>query len=727
MAAIISNPSGRAVSPDHWDAYYEDEPTSLRDIGVPAAERLWQIVKNNKVLIAAILAASVLLGVIATLLITPKYEASARIEISRVDNNVTAVEGVETQDQVLDAQYYETQYELLQARSLAEQVMRDGELLGTPAFAEAFGLDPSVEGYENRVVRTLLANVSIVPVGSSNLVDIRFKSPDAALSARIANDWAEAFIASNLARRFGATAEARQFLESRLAQLRERLENAERELITYGSERNLFALQSSSDGDSEETASQTLVARNLEALNQALAQATTARIAAQSAVNAANSSLQPADAAGVQPLQQQRAELAAERAKLRATAGEEYPAVVALTEQIEQLDTEISRSRRESGGAIAARYREAAATEAELRAQVNALQQEFVGQRRDSVQYNILQREVDTNRALYTALLQRYREIGVAGVGKNNIAIVDTAEVPGVPVEPNLVRNLLLALLLGGAVAGGVILLREKLDQSVRDPAQVAEVLGIPLLGSIPRSEEDDPAEDLQSKSSQLYEAYLALVSNLGFLSQAGVPKLIMVCSTQPAEGKSLSSVALAKILSERGERVLILDADMRNSGISKYLTPASREGLSEVLRGDDDWQRFVSPAAPFAFDVLSSGRHPPNAGELLVGDRFPRLLEQLSEIYDHIVIDTPPVLGLADSPMIAGAVDGVIMVIEANSGKLRMTAQALDRLEAGGGKIFGGVVTKLDNRNMPYGYGYGYGYGHSYGPGAQAEQGDDT
>ena len=165
----------------------------------------------------------------------------------------------------------------------------------------------------------------------------------------------------------------------------------------------------------------------------------------------------------------------------------------------------------------------------------------------------------------------------------------------------------------------------------------------------------------------------------------------------------------------------------MRNSGISKYLTPASREGLSEVLRGDDDWQRFVSPAAPFAFDVLSSGRHPPNAGELLVGDRFPRLLEQLSEIYDHIVIDTPPVLGLADSPMIAGAVDGVIMVIEANSGKLRMTAQALDRLEAGGGKIFGGVVTKLDNRNMPYGYGYGYGYGHSYGPGAQAEQGDDT
>ena len=711
--------------PAPYEMYYEDdEGASLRDMAVPAAERVWQTVKNNKILIASVLAASLLLGVLATLLITPKYLASTRIEISRVESNVTAVEGVETQDQVLDAQYYETQYELLQARSLAEQVTRDANLLTTPEFAEAFDLDPNDDNFEEQVVETLLTNVSIAPVGTSNLVDIQFKSPDAALSAKIANEWANAYIASNLARRFGATNEARQFLETRLAQLRERLEDAERELITYAANRNLFALQSSPDGDSEETASQTLVARDLQALNEALAQATTARIAAQSAVNAAGSSLQPADAAAVQPLQQQRAELAAERARLRATAGEQYPTVVALTEQIEQLDAEIRRTRSESGGAIQARYREAAATEAQLRERVDALRDEFVGQRRDSVQYNILQREVDTNRALYNSLLQRYREIGVAGVGENNIAIVDTAEVPRIPVEPNLFRNLLLSLLLGGAVSGGIILLREKLDQSVRDPSQVAEVLGIPLLGSIPRSEESDPAEDLQVKSSELYEAYLALVTNLGFLSEAGVPKVIMVCSTRPAEGKSLSSVALAKILAERGDRILIVDADMRNSGISRYLKSPLTEGLSNVLRGEDDWQRLVRPAAPFSFDLLASGRKPPNAGELLAGDRFAKFLEYLKDHYDHIVIDAPPVLGLADAPLIAGAVDGVVMVIEANSGKLRMTGQALDRLEAGGGKIFGGVVTKLDNRNTSYGYGYGYGYGHSYGSDAEPLEG---
>ncbi|MFI8667198.1 GumC family protein [Qipengyuania sp. NPDC077410] len=705
--------------------YYEDdEGASLRDMAVPAAERVWQTVKNNKILIASVLAASLLLGVLATLLITPKYLASTRIEISRVESNVTAVEGVETQDQVLDAQYYETQYELLQARSLAEQVTRDANLLTTPEFAEAFDLDPNDDNFEEQVVQNLLTNVNIAPVGTSNLVDIQFKSPAAALSAKIANEWANAYIASNLARRFGATNEARQFLETRLAQLRERLEDAERELITYAANRNLFALQSSPDGDSEETASQTLVARDLQALNEALAQATTARIAAQSAVNAAGSSLQPADAAAVQPLQQQRAELAAERARLRATAGEQYPTVVALTEQIEQLDAEIRRTRSESGGAIQARYREAAATEAQLRERVDALRDEFVGQRRDSVQYNILQREVDTNRALYNSLLQRYREIGVAGVGENNIAIVDTAEVPRIPVEPNLFRNLLLSLLLGGAVSGGIILLREKLDQSVRDPSQVAEVLGIPLLGSIPRSEESDLAEDLQVKSSELYEAYLALVTNLGFLSEAGVPKVIMVCSTRPAEGKSLSSVALAKILAERGDRILIVDADMRNSGISRYLKSPLTEGLSNVLRGEDDWQRLVRPAAPFSFDLLASGRKPPNAGELLAGDRFAKLVEYLKDHYDHIVIDAPPVLGLADAPLIAGAVDGVVMVIEANSGKLRMTGQALDRLEAGGGKIFGGVVTKLDNRNTSYGYGYGYGYGHSYGSDAEPLEG---
>lgn len=718
MRNASSNTAGRP----EFVEYYEEAPASLRDFAVPAAERIWQVVKNNKLLIAGLIAASLIIGILATMLMTPKYQASARIEISRVETNVTAVEGVETQDQVLDAQYYETQYELLRARSLAEQVVREGNLATDEQFLAAFEPEDLDQDPVKQLAKILLENVSISPVGTSNLVDIRFTSPDPALSARIANLWAQEYIASNLARRFGATTEARQFLEGRLEQLRGRLEEAERELITYAADRDLFTVDAPEDGNSDDTAAQTLVASDLQTLNSALAEATTERIAAQSALTGSGTALAPEDSAAIQPLRQRRAELAAERAQLRATAGEQYPTVRALTEQIAQLDEEIAKAEARSGGAVRARYRQALETEQRLRDRVNELRAEFVGQRRDSVQYNILQREVDTNRSLYAALLQRYREIGVAGVGENNIALVDAAEVPTVPTEPNLPRNLLLSLLLGAAAAGGIILLREKLDQSLRDPAEVPEVLGIPLLGSIPRVTDETVDEALNSKHSELYEAYFNLFTNLGFLSETGVPKYLMMGSTRPAEGKSLSSVALADILSDRGKRVLLLDADMRHSGLSKYLEVSGGKGLSNILRGEEQWQPMVQTGSPYAFQVISSGRQPPNAAELLAGDRFAEFLKDLGEQYDHIIVDAPPVLGLADAPLIASAVDGVVMVIEANKGKMRMIAQSLDRLERGGGKVFGAVVTKLDQRNQSYGYGYGYGYGYSYGEKNPAE-----
>lgn len=712
---MARNQENRMFRGDYQDDYEDDQP-ALRDLAVPAAERVWQTVKNNRLLIGILLLASLLIGLVATLLMTPKYQASARIEISRVETNVTAVEGVETQDAVLDAQYYETQYELLQARSLAEQVVREGKLGSDAAFLEAFEIEEVKSNPEAALAPLLLSQIAIDPVGRSNLVDIKFTSSSPGVSAQIANIWAREYIASNLARRFGATAEARQFLEQRLEQLRERLEDAERELINYGAEQNLFTIEVPGEGGSGETAAQTLVASDLQALNSALAEATTNRITAQSALQSANSALDPEDAALVQPLRQSRAELETERARLRVTVGEEYPPLKALTAQIAQLDREIAREEARSGSTVRARYRQAAELEQRLRARVNELREEFVGQKRDSVQYNILQREVDTNRSLYSVLLQRYREIGVAGVGENPISVVDAAQAPGFPIEPNLPRNLLLSLLIGAAVAGGIIFLREKLDQSIRDPAEVPELLGVPLLGSIPLVTEGSVNDALASKHSELYEAYFNLYTNLGFLSEQGAPKSVMIVSSRPAEGKSLSSVALAHIMSGRGKRVLLIDSDMRNSGLSKYLEIEKGSGLSNYLRGEDQWQEMIQTIAPFTFDVIPAGRQPPNAAELLIGDRFANFLRTLEAHYDHVVVDGPPVLGLADAPLIASAAEGAVMVIEANSGKMRMIAQAIDRLERGGGKIFGAVVTKLDKRNETYGYGYGYGYGHSYG-----------
>jgi capsular exopolysaccharide synthesis family protein len=690
----------------------------LRDRAIPVVEHYWQVARNNRLLIAGILVGAIVLGILATLLTTPEYRATTRVEISRADENVTNVEAVQVDDLARDDQYFQTQYELLRARSLAERVVRSAKLTQDENFIKTHDVEVAPgQTPEAALTETLLDNVRIDPVKNSNLVDISFISPSPSIAAKIANTWADGFIDSNLDRRFGATIEARQFLEQRLADLKQRLEQSETALIAYAAQEDLFPIERTvSEGSSQETVSQTLVASDLEALNTALGKATADRIAAQAALRTAGSSADELVRDELAPVRQKRAELFAQRAQLMTQFGDQYPSVVALAGQIQALDAEIAQGERRGGLGLQAQFQEAQERENRLRAQVDKLRGQFVGQRQASVQYNILQREVDTNRELYNALLQRYREIGVAGVGENNISVVDTAKVPDEPFAPSLIRNLLLALVLGLAAAAGIVFVREQIDQSIRDPDIVPRRLGTPLLGIIPRVKEGDILTAIGERSSELFEAYFSFYTNLTFLSERGVPRILLLTSSRPEEGKSISAVALAKILALQGKRVVLLDADMRHSGMAKYIGKRGRLGLSNYLSGDDEWRPMVVRFGDWGFDILGSGKRPPNAAQLLASGRYTELLRELGQAYDQVVIDGPPVLGLADAPLIATAADGVVMVMEANSGRLRMIAGAIERLETSGARVSGALITKLDERNASYGYGYGYGYGHSYG-----------
>jgi len=689
----------------------------LRDRAIPVVEYYWQAAKNNRLLIALIVSAALVVGVLITFLATPEFRATNRIEISRADENITNVEGLEA-DLIRDQQYFETQYALLKARSLAERVVRAARLTQDKAFIEAHDVvAPPGKTVDATIAEILLDNIQIAPVQNSNLVDITFVSPNPAVAARIANAWTEGYVDANLDRRFGATIEARQFLEQRLAELKQRLEESERSLISYAAEQDLFPIERTvGEGSSQQTVSQTLVASDLEALNTELGKATADRIAAQAALRTAGSSADIQASNELAPLRQKRAELVAQRAQMLTQFGEKYPAVAALSGQIQGLEAEIARGERRGGSGLQAAYQEAVEREARLRDQVNALRGQFVGQRQASVQYNILQREVDTNRELYNALLQRYREIGVAGVGENNISIVDAARAPSAPFRPSLVRNLLLALIAGAALAAGVVFVREQIDESIRDPDIVPRRLGTPLLGTVPRVNDDNILAALRERSSELFEAYFSFYTSLTFLGDRGVPKCLFLTSSRPEEGKSISSLAIASILGLQRKKVLLLDADMRHSGLSKYLETRKRPGLSNYLSGDDDWRAMVAHLDDWNVDHLGSGKIPPNAGQLLASNRYASLMQHLGQAYDHVVIDGPPVLGLADAPLIASSADAVVMVMEANSGSLRMIGGALERLEKGGAPIAGALVTKLDDRNASYGYGREYGYGYGYG-----------
>lgn len=688
-------------------------------------EHYWREAKRRKWLIAAIMTAFFVLALIMTLLMTPQYTASTRIEISRDQENVTNVQGLESEDAGNSLEFYQTQYSLLEARSLASRVARTLNLASDATFIEAYDLgdsfgetaDSSIDDRIETVTDILQRDMEVDPIRGSSLVDITYTSPNAALSAKIADTFAAQFTEATLDRRFGSTKDARDFLEDQLATLRERLEKSERDLVNYAADKRIIELSTSEGSDGATRTEQTLAGADLEALNSQLAEATGARIAAESELRAgagANANLLSNSA--INGLRQQRAALASEYARMLQKFEPGYPAAQAIKAQLDALDRSISAEEARVNSGTQREFRQAAARERELRERVEALKGDLISQRRDSIQYTIYQREVDTNRELYDALLQRYKEIGVAGVGSNNIAIVDRAEIPGGPSSPNLILNLLLSLVAGGFVSALVVVGLNLADQSVRDPQDVDRLFGLPLLGSIPTTTGAVLAEEIKDRKTEFSEAYLSVKTSLSFLTDHGVPRAFMLTSTGPNEGKSISSLALAQILGRSGKRTILVDADMRNPSVAGLFDEKNGAGLSNYLSGQSNIAELVLDSELPNLAIMHAGPQPPNAAELLSGQRMTELVRELLGTYDHVVIDSPPVLGLADAPLLSTSVEGVIIAIEANRYKLRTIENSIRRLRHTKTPLLGAIVTKVDQRNSAYGYGTDYGYGYSYG-----------
>lgn len=682
-------------------------------------EKYLDIIRNNKLLIAGVFAIAIALGLIAALLATEQYRSTVRLEISVAEQNVTNVQGVEDNTVLTERAYLPTQYELLESRSLARRVVRELDLRNDEQFIDSFEIVPSeLSNVEERIATILLNGVEINPIDNSFLVDVSFSSPSPQLSARIANAWAEAYIQENLNRKYGATIEARDFLEERLEQTRDQLELAERELIAYATNQGLLTLNpAGTEADSAGTASQTLVATDLSAFNNALLEATADRIAAEAALQSRSASTDPGDSASLAALRARRSEIQLELADLRSRFEDGYPPISALIAQLEEIDQAIAQEQSISQNRLREHFVEARQRENQLRSQVAELQGQLIAQRNDSVQYNILQREVDTNRELYAGLLQRYREIGVVGVGESNVLVVDEALPASAPFSPSIPLNLALSLVIAAIVTVGGVYLYDLLNQSPRNPQQVRERLGLELLAAIPKTGESDLVDDLAQSYTALYESYFSFAASLANANGGFVPPSTMLTSSRAGEGKSLSTLALAYMLSRQGKRVLLIDADLRNSGIGKYIPVDSQNGLTQYLQGEDDYRSLISPSQILeGFEVISAGRKSLNVAELLSNGRFQRLLDRVEEEYDHVVIDGPPVLGLVDAPLIAAAINGIVLVIEANEGKWRFIEGAIMRLKQANARILGAAVTKLDERNSTYGYGYGQGYGYGYG-----------
>jgi capsular exopolysaccharide synthesis family protein len=706
--------------------------------GLPIRQYLRMALRWRYVIIGATVAC-VLLGLIATLLMTPKYTAVATVEIARESAQVTSFQGVERESSPIDQEFYQTQYGLLRSRALSERVANQVRLVDDPKFFTLFGFKSDLPAFQlvngrypagGRAERQRIAgkilrdNLSVNPTRLSRLVDIGFTSPDPALSARIANAWAENFIQTNLERKVQASSYGRNLLERQLGIQKERLDESQRQLVGYASQEQIINLPSQAGGDGKSTSERSIVADDLAALNTALAQATTDRIQMEARFNQAGRSGASAEAlrnAAINNLRQRRAELAADYQRMMVQFEPGYPAAKAIQSQIDQLDRSIAREESRVSGSLEADYREARERESALQARVDKLKSNYLDLRRRSIQYNIYQQEVDTNRSLYDGLLQRYKEIGIAGgVGVNNISVVDAADVPQRPSSPRLLFNLLISLLAGIGIGVGLAFALEQMDEAIADPAEVERRLGLPLLGSVPKVDSaTTPRDELLDRKSDLVDAYLAVNTNLGFTTEHGVPRSFAVTSTRPAEGKSTTALALATMLARAQRRVILVDGDMRSPSVHHLGGVSHDHGLSNFLAGDDQIETMTFEMADLGITAMSAGPIPPNAAELLTGARLSLLIERLLEHFDHVIIDSPPVMGLADAPLIASRVEGVIYTVESHGIRSSLVKTALGRLVSANARIIGGVLTKFEARRAHYGYGYEYGYG--YGRDAKA------
>ena len=394
-----------------------------------------------------------------------------------------------------------------------------------------------------------------------------------------------------------------------------------------------------------------------------------------------------------------------------------------LKGQIDELQRQIGQETGSVRASVKAEYDAAASQEQMLKGQIASLRDQALDVDGRSIQYNILKREVDTNRQLYDGLLQRYKEVGVAGdVRSNNISIINRAEVPMWRFKPNLTLNLAIGLLLGGMLGVLAAFLLEFLDDTIKTPDDVEQKLKLAVLGIIPKL---GPKENIASVAgdprSSFSEAYRSVRTALQFATDHGVPRTLLVTSAGSGEGKSTTAMALARNFAHLGKRVLLIEADLRNPSLHRSLgLKGQGVGLSNLLAGGCTLAEATLDTEEPGLKVVLAGPLPPNPAELLSGSKLVSMLTVAAERYDQVILDGPPVLGLADAPILANAADGTLLVVNSAKTKINAAQAALKRLLAARARIVGALLSKYDAKTAGYGYGYGYHYESYYAYGSK-------
>lgn len=712
----------------------QDEAIHFRD--------LWRVIVKRKWVVISVLLIVLLTALVMTMMATPIYRASLTMKIEREASKVIDFKsGTVDPEESGYQDFYRTQFELLKSRSLAERVVeqlklrqRTAALPAEPkpwwwssiftrtmdesekAAADAAALDLAQEAARNpnaAAVAAFQGALSVEPVRNSRLVRINFESADRKLSADALNALAQNFIALNLERRYDASAYAKTFLEENLAQTKAKLEESERGLVDFQRQQQIINVDEK----------QNVLAQTMAAYNAAAAKAGEDRLKAEAIYREYQGNPQSApqmiDNKSMASLREQRTKLQVEYQDLSRIYKPAFPKMQQLSASIDEIEKKIAEEAEIVRRSIEGAYNVAVKQESSVNAKLEAAKKDVLDLQGRSIRYSILKREVDTNRSLYDGLLQRLKEVGVqAGVGTNNVTVVDSALTPTAPFKPSLSKNLQIAAALGLMLGIGLAFFLEYLDDSVQQPEDMERASHLPVLGVIPlikpKRGQESAALALLSHldaRSAFAEAYRSVRTALQFATREGAPRQFVVTSTMAKEGKSTTALALAINFAQTGQSVLLIDADLRSPSIHSLVDIDNSRGLSNFLSSNLPALSVVRPTSIPNLYVIPSGPPPPNPVELLSGPKLLGLLEEMGRRFPSVILDSPPVLGIADALVLGNQVGSVLFVVAAGATRKAHMRAALKRLRQASVAPIGALMTKLNLRDGVHGYESAYYY----------------
>lgn len=709
------------------------------------------LIRRKMAVISVLLTVFVLVA-FYTFLVTPQFKAKGAIRASSQSSTLTKFDNLESN--VLKTQeFQQTQVNLLKSNQLANRVIDKLELTNNVIFNPQIGnakennqsksplatlknlirsdqeqdqisvLNEDAQGQllAFNVLASFQNRLKVSPVRNSELIEITFESPDPALTASITNAAMDEFIQMHMDTNLEASKTASQFLDKQIRGAQIKLEQSELQLNEFAKKIGIVSLNPEHN----------LIIKQLEEVNNALAKATSERIAKE-AMYKQNTLLdeksleQVVNNELIQNLKNQYSTLEAEYKDLSVAFKPGYPKMQQLKAKMDEISSRINMEKQQIINSIKNNYETALKTEQFLQKNAETQKEKALELGEKSTQYKILEREVETNKSIYQSLLQRSKEIeATVGAAVTNIQIIDRATAPLFPFKPRVALNLLLALVLGGLLGVGTAFTLEFFDNTIKNPDELVERFHIPVLGLIPFDKESlDDRRKMAMKffsdpRSPVAEAIRTTMTSVRLSVADNPPKTILVTSILPGAGKSsLASNAAFSYLAEE-ERVLIIDVDLRKPSLHKiFQTARKRMGLSSALTGMAKFDDVITNSEHPGLDFITSGPLPPNPAELLSSKRMRQLLVEAAQRYDRVILDGPPYQGFAEILVLSHMVDGVILVSVEGETPREGVKHFRKAVVNVGGRILGAIVNKSGRKKgfSSYGSYKYYAYNYKYG-----------